>query len=395
MPGQEVASGLPRPIGGRKIRVGVIFGGRSGEHEVSLMSAASVLSNLDPERYEVVPIGITKEGRWVVAGDPMRALTEGLSAGGPFRRVALLGDPVVDRKLVDFPEPVAVTRSTLPPATPLPPLDVVFPVLHGPYGEDGTIQGLLELAGLPYVGAGVLASAAGMDKAVMKDLFVGHGLPVLDYVVIKRKDWRDRPQACVDRIMADLRFPVFVKPCNLGSSLGITKVHLPSDLASAVDDAATYDRKIIVENGLDPAREIECSVLGNDDPEVSVCGEIVPSRDFYDYNAKYIDGTSGLIIPANLPAGVSDRIRTIAVMAFRAIDACGMARADFLVSRDAAEIYLSELNTIPGFTKISMYPKLWEFSGLPYPRLLDRLIELAFERREDLAQNQTTYLPRE
>jgi len=395
MPGQEVASGLGRPTGGRKIRVGVIFGGRSGEHEVSLMSAASVLSNLDPERYEVVPIGITKEGRWVVAGDPMRALTEGLFAGGPFRRVALLGDPVVDRKLVDFPEPVAVTRSTLSPASPLPPLDVVFPVLHGPYGEDGTIQGLLELAGLPYVGAGVLASAAGMDKAVMKDLFVGHGLPVLDYVVIKRKDWRDRPQACVDRIMADLRLPVFVKPCNLGSSLGITKVHSPGDLAPAVDDAATYDRKIIVENGLDPAREIECSVLGNDDPEVSVCGEIVPSRDFYDYNAKYIDGTSGLIIPADLPAGVSDRIRAIAVRAFRAIDACGMARADFLVSRDAAEIYLSELNTIPGFTKISMYPKLWEFSGLPYPRLLDRLIELAFERREDLAQNQTTYLPRE
>ncbi len=406
MAAQDLSSNLPRPAGGRKIRVGVIFGGRSGEHEVSLMSAVSVLSNLDPERYEVVPIGITKEGRWVVAGDPMRAFTEGLSAGGPFRRVALLGDPVVDRKLIELDEPAAgaaaeaailpaVARATAPPALSLPPLDVVFPVLHGPYGEDGTIQGLLELAGLPYVGAGVLASAVGMDKAVMKDLFVRHGLPVLDYVVIKRKDWRDRPQTCVDRIMADLRLPVFVKPCNLGSSLGITKVHLLGDLAPAVDDAATYDRKVIVENGLDPAREIECSVLGNDDLEVSVCGEIVPSRDFYDYNAKYIDGTSGLIIPADLPAGVSDRIRAIAVRAFRAIDACGMARADFLVSRDAAEIYLSELNTIPGFTKISMYPKLWESSGLPYPRLLDRLIELAFERREDLAQNQTTYLPRE
>jgi len=373
----------------RKPRVGVIFGGRSGEHEVSLMSAASVLANLDPERYEVVPIGITKEGRWVLTGDPLKALAEGLAAGGPLRPVALLGDPSAEPKLVALPEP------GLSGAPPLPAFDVVFPVLHGPFGEDGTIQGLLELAGVPYVGAGVLASAVGMDKAVMKDLFVRHGLPVLDYVVVKRKEWREMPPRVVDRVTASLRFPLFVKPCNLGSSVGISKVHDLGELAPAIDEAAMYDRKVIIENGLDDAREIECSVLGNDDPQASVCGEILPSREFYDYNSKYLDGTSGLIIPADLPADVGERVRDIAARAFLALDCCGMARCDFLVSRDATEVYLNELNTIPGFTKISMYPKLWEASGLPYARLLDRLIELAFERHADVALNLTSYQPRE
>lgn len=404
MPDQAHPPDAPRVSAGRKIRVGVIFGGRSGEHEVSLMSALSVLTQLDPERYEVVPIGITREGRWVLTGDPLRALTEGLETGGPFRRVALLSDPAVDRKLLELPASAAAPASaTLPVSAasgpsavlPLPSLDVVFPVLHGPRGEDGTIQGLLELAGLPYVGAGVLASAVGMDKAVMKDVFVRHGLPVLDYVVLKRKDWLERPQACLDRVTAALCFPVFVKPCNLGSSVGVTKVAEPDGLGPAIDTAAAYDRKIMIENGLAPAREIECSVLGNDEPEASCVGEIIPSREFYDYNAKYVDGTSGLIIPADLPQEVSERIRGLAVAAFKAIDACGMARADFLVSQDASLVYLNELNTIPGFTSISMYPKLWEHSGLPYPRLLDRLIQLAFERHADTARNRTSYLPRE
>lgn len=388
---------------GRKLRVGVIFGGRSGEHEVSLMSAMSVLTNLDPDRYEVVPIGITKEGRWVVTGDPMRALTEGLASGVPTRPVALLGDPAMKEKLIELPaatSPTTVPAATQPAAvsasaTPLPPLDVVFPVLHGTYGEDGTIQGLFELAGIPYVGAGVLASATGMDKAVMKDIFRNHGLPVLDYAVVKRREWQAAPADVIRRVTSTLRFPVFVKPCNLGSSVGISKVHNLGELAPAIDEAALYDRRIVIENGLDPAREIECSVLGNDDPEASVCGEILPSREFYDYSAKYLDGTSGLVIPADLPPATSDRVRATAVKAFLALDCAGMARADFLVSRDGGEVYINELNTIPGFTKISMYPKLWEASGLPYARLLDRLIELAFERHADQAKNLTSYQPRE
>lgn len=390
-----------------KLRVGVIFGGRSGEHEVSLMSALSVLSNLDPEKYEVVPIGITKEGRWMVTGDAIRALKEGLAAAGPSRMVALLGDPAVAGRLIEVPAGTpetlpataaasapASTPESAPAAGPLPALDVVFPVLHGPYGEDGTIQGLLELAGVPYVGAGVLGSAVGMDKAVMKDILRTHGLPILDYVLVGRREWRTHPQAVVSRLTAALPFPMFVKPCNLGSSVGITKVHSLGELAPAIDEAAQYDRRIIVERGLEGAREIECSILGNDEPEASVCGEVLPSREFYDYNAKYVDESSGLIIPADLPPGVSDKIRALAVKAFVALDGSGMARADFLISGDGTEIYVNELNTIPGFTKISMYPKLWEGSGLPYGKLLDRLIELAFERHRDRSENLTSYQPR-
>ncbi len=380
-----------------KLRVGVIFGGRSGEHEVSLMSAKSILQNLDPDRYEIIPIGITKEGRWVITADPFRALKEGLDASGPSSRpVALLGDPGVEPKLVELPGemPGELPDEALGRGSALPALDVVFPVLHGPYGEDGTIQGLLELAGLPYVGAGVLPSACAMDKGIMKDLFVRHGLPVLDYVVFKRKEWQTDPEAVIARITSALPFPVFIKPCNLGSSVGITKVHHLGELAPAIEDAARYDRRLIAERGLEGAREIECSVLGNDEPEVSVCGEILPSREFYDYNAKYVDGTSGLIVPADIPEDVSDRVRDLARRAFLAVDGNGMARADFLVSRDGSEVYINELNTIPGFTKISMYPKLWEASGLPYAKLLDRLIELALERHEDRSRNLTSYEPR-
>lgn len=384
------------------------------------MSARSILENLDLDRYEIIGIGITKEGRWVITGDPLQALKEGLDAPGPSSRlVALLGDPTVEPKLVELPgEPpgevpdeapgsaggpeAAGPAETPTPArspspgrsSPLPALDVVFPVLHGPYGEDGTIQGLLELAGLPYVGAGVLPSACAMDKGIMKDLFVRHGLPVLDYVVFKRKEWQTDPEAVIARITSALPFPVFIKPCNLGSSVGITKVYHLGELAPAIEDAARYDRRLIAERGLEEAREIECSILGNDEPEVSVCGEILPSREFYDYNAKYIDGTSGLIIPADIPEDVSDRVRELARRAFLAVDGNGMARADFLVSRDGSEIYVNELNTIPGFTKISMYPKLWEASGLPYAKLLDRLIELALERHEDRSRNLTSYQPR-
>lgn len=336
-------------------RIGVIFGGRSGEHEVSLRSAASVMDALRRAGYQVVPLGIDREGNWRTGAEALRLL-----AGEAPREAA----------------------SALPPADLLQGLDVVFPVLHGPYGEDGTVQGLLELLGVPYVGCGVLASAIGMDKAASKAVFAAAGLPLVPYVVLKRRDWETTPEATLDRIEAQLTYPMFVKPANLGSSVGVSKARCREDLARSLRLAARYDRKLIVEQGID-AREIEVSVLGNDRPEASLPGEIVPAREFYDYEAKYVDPNSALLIPAPLSPALVEQVRTLAVAAFLAIDGAGMARVDFLLDRHTEALYLNEVNTIPGFTNISMYPKLWEASGLSYPALMERLVALALERAED------------
>jgi D-alanine-D-alanine ligase len=373
-----------------RIRVGVLFGGRSGEHEISLISARSVMRVMDPEKYDVVPIGITKEGRWLASGDPMAALSQGDE--GLSRPVALLGDPAC-RGVVSLKELEPHLARAL-----LAELDVVFPVLHGPYGEDGTVQGLLDLAGIPYVGAGVAASALGMDKVLFKDVMRAHGIPVVQYIVVKRKEWERDPEGVLDRVEQELEYPVFTKPANLGSSVGVNKCRNRKELARGLTDAAQYDRKLLVEAAVPQAREIEVSVLGNDDPIASVPGEIIPSREFYSYAAKYLDDgerASQLLIPAPLPEEVAERVRELALRAYLAVDCAGMARVDFLLSRETGELYVSELNTIPGFTAISMYPKLWEASGIPYPELIDRLIGLALERRADLARNRVSYQPEE
>ena len=364
----------------RKVRVGVLFGGKSGEHEISLLSAQSVMRAMDQDKYDIVPIGITSEGRWLTGGDPLKALT-----GGQMTMHKLLEAPVVYRSASE------VSRALVPGARPsrIPPLDVIFPVLHGPMGEDGTVQGLLELADIPYVGAGVAASAVGMDKAVMKDVFRAHGLPVAPYLAILRSAWEHDPTAVMAQIEAQLGFPCFVKPANLGSSVGITKVHGLVELDAALVEAASFDRKLVVEAAVPQAREIECSVLGNDNPIASVPGEIKPGREFYDYEAKYFDENTELIIPAPISDELAGRVRDLAVRAFRVVDCAGMARVDFLLSAETGELYVSELNTIPGFTAVSMYPKLWEASGVSYPELIDRLIELALERHRDKKRSRT------
>ena len=371
-----------------KVRVGVIFGGRSGEHEVSLASAQSVMNAIDETKYEVVPIGITKEGRWIASGDPMKALTAGdATASGP---AALLGDPSQRglMRLQDTERAIEATRLT--------ELDVVFPVLHGTYGEDGTVQGLLELAGLPYVGAGVIGSVLGLDKVAFKDVMRAHGMPIVDEVSLKRKEWDADPGGVMDRVEAELGYPVFTKPANMGSSVGISKCHDRAGLADGLADAARFDRKLVVEAAVPAAREIEVSVLGNDDPIASVPGEVVPSREFYSYESKYLDegdDASDLLIPAPISAEMAERVRDLAVRVYKAIDCAGMARADFMLSGETGELYVNEVNTIPGFTSISMYPKLWEASGVSYPELIDRLIELALERYQDKERSETCYQP--
>ena len=365
----------------RKIRVGVLFGGQSSEHEVSLASARSVMSALDPEKYEVVPVGITKRGAWLTSADAMSRLRAGDadtdSASTP---ASLVSDLASDGQA----EIVQITSGGTGQVSQ--PLDVIFPVLHGPYGEDGTVQGVFQVANIPFVGAEVLGSAVGMDKDMMKKAFRDAGLQVVPYICVTRRDWERDPAAVQARAEQKLRYPMFAKPSNMGSSVGIGKIHGPEEFASAVTQAARYDRRIIVEQGVD-AREFEVAVLGNDEPEASVVGEIVPGNEFYDYRAKYVDDNSELIIPARIPEYISQKIRDYALRAFEAIDASGMARVDFFVARDLSEIWLNEINTIPGFTRISMYPKLWEASGLPYSKLLDRLIELAIERHEDRKRN--------
>ena len=361
----------------KRIRLGVLFGGRSGEHEISLISAASVLKALDPRKYEVIPIGITREGQWRLGESPkqLAAAPEQLLAS-----VLREGDLVTAGADPNGPSLVPMTSSRLPAGDHR--LDVVFPVLHGTFGEDGTIQGLLELAQVPCVGAGVLASAAGMDKDVMKRLFRDSGLPVVDWVLVLRSDWEEHPERARREIRRKIGYPLFVKPANLGSSVGISKVHGPRELARALDHAARYDRKIIVECGVD-AREIECAVLGNDRPVASVPGEVIPVNEFYDYEAKYLKEGSKLVIPAKLSRGQVREVRELAVRAFQSIDCAGMARVDFLLDRGTGRWLVNEINTIPGFTPISMYPKLWEASGVSYPELIDRLIGLALERHAE------------
>lgn len=371
----------------RRIRVAIVFGGRSGEHEVSLVSAQGIMKAIDKKKYEVLPIGITKEGQWIAGGDPMRALQSGMAAGES-RPVALLGDPS-QRGLIRLEEQEQELQ-----AARLARVDVVFPILHGPFGEDGTIQGLLELADLPYVGAGVTGSALGMDKIVQKTVLRAHGLPVADFVPILRKEWERDPDAVIERILETLGCPCFVKPANLGSSVGISKVRAPQELPAALNEAARYDRKLIIEEAID-AREIEVSVLGNDEPIASVPGEIIPCREFYDYEAKYIADDSELLIPAPIPDELRDRFQEMAIQAYQAIDCAGMARADFFLERDTYKIYVNELNTIPGFTPISMYPKLWEASGISYTELISRLLELALERHQDRSRSETSYAPEE
>jgi D-alanine-D-alanine ligase len=370
-----------------KLRVGVIFGGQSGEHEVSLVSAQGIMSAMDKERYEIIPIGITKEGRWLTSGEPMKLLQSSPSvppAGGDTERAGPEARDLVPGGRRDL---VPGTREK-----GFPQVDVVFPVLHGPYGEDGTVQGLLELANIPYVGAGVLGSALGMDKIAMKAVFRSHGLPVVEYLALKRKDWERDPEAVMEQIEEELGYPCFIKPANLGSSVGISKVHQRSALAPALELAARYDRRMLAERAVN-AREIEVSVLGNDEPIASLPGEIIPCREFYDYIAKYIDDRSELVIPADLPSEMTRRIQELAIAAFLAVDCAGMARVDFLLDKDTGELNIGELNTIPGFTPISMYPKLWQASGISYSELIDRLIELALERHADNSRSETSYSP--
>jgi len=385
----------------KKLRVGVIYGGRSGEHEVSVASAASIIKHLDRSRYEPVPIRIEKDGRWTLADKAPTAISAAdvidhvrLEAARPVR-------PGREAHLVAHPgEDTVLAIERRKASSELDPsgaatvtgvgLDVVFPVLHGPYGEDGTVQGLLELANVPYVGAGVLGSAVGMDKAVMKTLFIARNLPVGPYMVVVRPEWHGDADAVTRRVTEELRYPVFVKPANLGSSVGISKAKSEADLRTAMELALQFDRKIVIEAGIVNAREIECAVLGNDDPQASIPGEIIPSREFYDYEAKYLDDASKVVIPASLPDNEAREVQRLAIEAFRAVDCAGMARVDFFVTRDEGTIYVNEVNTIPGFTTISMYPKMWEASGLSYTALIDRLITLALERHAEKQQLRTS-----
>lgn len=391
-----------------KIRVGVLFGGRSGEHEVSLLSAASVIKAIDKSKYEVLPIGITKSGQWVTdlhaerllkgaaatdsnpqhlrAGDPSTTAGAALLAKG--ESVLVPPVPSQNSALIPFETQNGQTH----PATQAVSVDVIFPVLHGTFGEDGTIQGLLELADVAYVGSGVLGSSAGMDKDVMKKLFRDAGLPIVKHVTVLRSQWESEPKKTRKLVESTLKYPVFVKPANLGSSVGISKVHDGSELPAAMDEAAKYDRKIVVEQGVGgkkrKAREIECAVLGNDAAKASTVGEVVPIKEFYDYAAKYIDEGSELIIPAKLTRAQTREVQQMAVAAFKACDCSGLSRVDFLMDPVAGKLFLNEINTMPGFTSISMYPKLWEASGVSYPDLIHRLIQLGLERHRDKMRNQ-------
>lgn len=357
-----------------KLRVGVLFGGRSGEHEISLLSARSVLSALDPQKYEVTQIGITHQGVWLVGENVLVAFNQDHKKD------------LVSAALLPVP-----TRNDLYAIRPtqhgeifelISKLDVVFPILHGTFGEDGTIQGLFEMADLAYVGAGVVGSSVGMDKGIFKDVMRSNAIPVLEYVIVLRREIENAMEAVIAKAEALASYPLFVKPANLGSSVGVSKCSNRSDLYEGLIDAARYDRRVLVERGIN-AREIEVSVLGNDDPQASVVGEVIPSRDFYSYEAKYLDDRSELLIPAPISKELSQQVQSLAVQSFKAIDCAGLARVDFLLDKDTNELYLNEINTIPGFTRISMYPKLWDAAGVPYPALVDRLIDLALERKRE------------
>jgi D-alanine-D-alanine ligase len=365
-----------------RLRVGVIFGGRSGEHDVSLRSAQTVMAALTAAGHEVLPIGVTREGAWLTEGDPMRQLQE----SSPL--FALADGPRGAGQVLHAVEELSLKAATSNAPAVIPAngwageMDVIFPVLHGPMGEDGTVQGLLELAGLPYVGAGVMSSAVAMDKSISKQLLAQAGIAQAPWLTVLRKEWERFPEAIQADIERELGYPCFVKPSNLGSSVGISKVHDSHELPDAMREAGLYDRKIVIEQGVD-ARELEVSVLGNDEPVASVIGEIVPGHEFYDYEAKYVDDTSELIIPADISEEAAETVRSMAVRAFRVLDCAGMARIDFFLERGTDRVLLNEVNTIPGFTAISMYPKLWEASGLPLPDLVARLAELAVERHAE------------
>lgn len=366
----------------RKLRIGVIFGGRSGEHEVSLVSASSVIKALDKNKYQILPIGITKEGRWLTSGNPLKTLKAKRSK--ELKSDAVIAPDATKKSLV--PLKTSGKKSTLTK------LDVVFPILHGPYGEDGTVQGLLELANLPYVGADVLGSAVAMDKVIQKQVCQQVGIPTVKYIYFKKPFFKKNKSKILNNIKK-LGYPVFVKPANLGSSLGITKVKYAQEIELAIKYATQFDNKIIVEKAVINPKEIEVAVLGNDHPKASVPGEIISSNEFYDYNAKYVDGQSQTVIPAKLPKSVIAKIQKIAIEAFKAVNCSGMARVDFLVT-SRNKIYLTEINTIPGFTSISMYPKLWKASGLPYHKLLDKLINLAMEKYSGKLSLLTSYRPK-
>ena len=364
-----------------KLRVGVVFGGRSGEHEVSLNSAKSIFREIDGSRFDPIPIGITPAGQWLLVDDDklQQTLAKGFSEGA--------GRPV------HFPGNIETKGFLLEerPGCFVPlPLDVIFPVLHGTYGEDGTVQGLFEVLAVPYVGAGVLGSAVGMDKGIMKEVFHDNDIPTPDFVIIKRRDWEKRPDAVSETLMKRFTFPMFIKPANLGSSVGVTKVKSPADLRPAMEEAAKYDRRVIVEEGI-IGREFECAVMGNDDPVASAVGEIIASNEFYDYHAKYLDGLSEGIIPADLPEAVSQEIRSLAVRVFLATDCAGLGRVDFFVRRVDNQVLVNEINTIPGFTSISMYPQLMEAVVVSYSQLVSNLIDLALERHADRQRSFTRW----
>ncbi len=369
----------------KKIRVGLVFGGKSSEHEVSLASAQSVLGALDPQKYQAVLIGVTRDGRWLTGGNPLKQLIQAAhsplleSVNGSGSSNGSSSSAMVASEAGVLDTPNALNAS----------VDVVFPLIHGPNGEDGTIQGLLELADLPYVGAGVAASAAGMDKALMKSLFRAAGLPVPEYLVILRHRWESEPEETIHEIETIIRYPCFVKPANLGSSVGVTKARNWDELTQGLATAAQYDRKILVERAVE-GREIECSVLGNDLPVASLPGEVIPGREFYDYAAKYGDENTRLVCPAELTGEQVRAVQALAVRAFQAIDGSGMARVDFFLDKRDGRFLVNEINTIPGFTRFSMYPKMWEASGLSYSQLIDRLIQLALDRHHDTRRNRVT-----
>lgn len=375
----------PRPS---KIRVGLIFGGKSGEHEISLASAQGVARAIDRDKYDVVMIGITKQGQWVVGDNVLRYLAAqsptSLLAPDDTRTDESVSAPIAGADLV----PVVMPNSLLTM------IDVAFPLVHGPFGEDGTLQGLLEMADVPYVGAGVAASAVGMDKALMKAIFRAHNLPVVNWLMILRSEWRARPDEVIYRIESALGYPCFIKPANLGSSVGVTRVRQRDELVRALDIAAQYDRKMLAERAVTNAREIECGVLGNDEPIASVPGEVIPQREFYDYVAKYAnDSGTQLVVPADLSLELARLVQEMALRAFTAIDACGMARVDFFLERGTNKLWVNEINTIPGFTSVSMYPRMWQATGLAYRDLIDRLIQLALERYADKRASRIAYEP--
>lgn len=369
----------------KRLNVAIIFGGRSAEHEVSVVSAQSIVKALDPQRFKPILIGITKKGEWLVEKKGINLLCKGKKIKNLKSKTFLPPDPT-EKSLV------AVNKiDELSGKRVIPKIDVIFPILHGPYGEDGTIQGLFEMANVPFVGSGVLASALGMDKITQKQIYIQEKLPTAKFIWFLRNFVKEKPNAVILKTEKLIGYPCFVKPANLGSSIGVTKAHDRKELVYAVKLACAYDRKILIEKAIKDAREIKVSIIGNDSPKASVCGEVISNNEFYDYNAKYMDGKSKFIIPAKLPSSVAQKVRKIAIKAYKLLDCSGMARVDFLVTEKTNKIFLNEINTIPGFTSISMYPKLWEKSGISYKKLITILIELGLERWKDKQENQTSF----